>query len=291
MIFLTGDVHHISLKTRELPYIQPLSEAELSIRYVEIAAEYGLKATLFITGRTFAEEFGNLERLSEFDNLEIGGHTFDGFKPLWLHRGVKLLRGSYWRSYTHQLRDVRNTVEIIRQKKGIQIRSWRNHSYEYDRNTLKILKQNGIRVWSDVIDRSAQSPERVDEGMISLPVNIIHDHSNLIHGYRTEAWLKKVNSRHNKALRAVRGLLLGRRPNGQDEVGYSASKWLNIFIKDIERKVQSRSVAVMNLHPVCMYLLDDFKTFRKICSCLSRYSSFFAKEAVEIMNAKEEYLC
>src|SRR5687768_8744084 len=55
MICLTGNVHHHSYHDVDTWY-SAFSEARLALRYSEIAARYGVKITLFITGKTCRQE-------------------------------------------------------------------------------------------------------------------------------------------------------------------------------------------------------------------------------------------
>jgi len=194
LVFLTGDVHHGSLRTKELPYILPKTELDLPDEYLSIAAEFGIKVTLFVIGKTFLEEREKVKRVLAYDNLEIGGHTFDGFSPTWLHRFFKLTRGTRWRSCSHQRNDVKNTIKVAYDCAGIKITSWRNHCYEHDRHTQQILKSFGIKVWSDELDLKNLKPYKTPCGIISMPVNIIQDHNRLYHGYMTEEWHKGLHS-------------------------------------------------------------------------------------------------
>ena len=54
MICVTGDVHHTSLRTNEHQYMEsPEMEPEITLQYVKLAQKYGLKVTLYVTGKTF----------------------------------------------------------------------------------------------------------------------------------------------------------------------------------------------------------------------------------------------
>lgn len=277
MICLTGDIHHSSLNTREKPYIIPYIEAEVANKYMRIASKYSLKVTFFITGRTFWEEIEDVKKLLQYKNLEIGGHTFNAFKPLWLHRTFKLIRGSYWRSKRQQKLEIKQTVEIIKSKTGISIQSWRNHSYEYDRNTPRLLEKFSIKVWSDVVDRQCNHPYQVANNLVVLPLNIIGDHSYLYHGYITEEYVKK-----NATGWAQRIINQVKRcsPNSRY---YQSSEWVDIVKKEVQEKIEVGGVAILNLHPACMYLLDNFSTFENLCKFFSNYESIWAKEAFHLV--------
>ena len=79
-ICLTGDVHHMSLKTRDQEYMDR-TEVEAAIEYAEIAAEYDVPVTLFVTGKTAEEEPKRVKRLATMENVEIGGTNIRGVDP------------------------------------------------------------------------------------------------------------------------------------------------------------------------------------------------------------------
>ena len=50
MVCVTGDVHQRSYRGTDTPF-SPFSEVELAIKYANIAARYGIRITLFFTGK------------------------------------------------------------------------------------------------------------------------------------------------------------------------------------------------------------------------------------------------
>lgn len=280
-VCITGDVHHRSLNTREAKYIEPHSEIELAAGYLEIAAKYGLKVTLFVTGKTLQEEWEGVESLLGYEDMELGAHTYNAFKPLALHRASKLLQGSFWLSKSQQQRDVSRTVGVFNERVG-RVTAWRTHSYEYDADTVAILEAAGFTVWSDVMDAGRHYPYMVGSTILSLPINVREDHSGLYHGYMTpEYCLRESKSMSTRIKSWVRG-------GGADAAMpprqlLAPDLWLDGFKQDVTAASAS-GVAVMNLHPVCMYLLDEFATFEKICQFLSAYKSMCASESWQLLN-------
>ncbi|MGZ8422501.1 MAG: hypothetical protein ACXWV7_06140, partial [Nitrospira sp.] len=55
MICLTGNVHHRSYRGVDTSHAQQ-TEAQLALRYCDIAARHHVKLTLFVTGKTCLEE-------------------------------------------------------------------------------------------------------------------------------------------------------------------------------------------------------------------------------------------
>lgn len=282
MICLTGDVHHQSCHTREASLIAPRTEIQLAREYVEIAQAYGLKVTLFTTGRTFEEEWEDAQDLIGYKNLEIGGHTYNAFTPLWLHRGFKLIRGSYWGPSFLQRREIRQTMGVIHARTGISIVSWRNHSLEYDRNTPRLLGDCGIRVWSNILDRRCTYPYWISDHLLALPINVTSDHSAVYHGFVTKEWVEQNRA---KWITGLKRLLQSTR--APEPEYYSREKWMARVQQEVRDKVELGGLAVLNLHPVCMYLLDQFRTFEILCAFFARFPSIWAKDALEL--ARTQY--
>lgn len=285
IVCLTGDIHHRSLNTREAKFIEPFSEIELAARYMEIATRYGLKVTFFITGKTLLQEWKHVEPLMAYENLEIGAHTFNAFQPLALHRASKLLRGSYWVSMGQQRSDIQKSAEIFKRRIG-RVESWRTHSYEYDDNTVPLLEESGFSVWSDVMDATQNMPKLVGDSLLSLPINVREDHSGFFHGYLTPEFVACQHTSFVARLRRKAKNVMGRASDRQQLL--SAADWFEGFKGDVLGAMGNGGVAVMNLHPVCMYLLDEFATFEKVCQFLSVYRSINVAESWRLLPEREK---
>jgi len=61
VICLTGDVHHSSLGTNDQRYLCGDTEVRIAARYVRLAEAHGLKLTLYVTGKTFVEEWPDFQ--------------------------------------------------------------------------------------------------------------------------------------------------------------------------------------------------------------------------------------
>ena len=275
LVCITGDVHHQSLATREAPFIDPLTEIQLAREYIDIATRHGLKVTLFVTGKTLKEEWADFQKLQGSPNVEFGAHTYSAFQPLWFHRTTKLFTGSYWLNKHQQRRDIERTVQIFNQRLG-SVRSWRTHSYEYDKYTATLLTEAGFEIWSDVMDKSIFQPSIVaGTGLISLPINIREDHSGFFHGFLTR---EEVSKKQSSIISNIKNSVRGRKCCETTVV--DGAVWEEGFMSDVF-KATDAGVAVMNLHPVCMYLLDRFKTFDRLCANVAQYESLFVSEACE----------
>ena len=77
-VCITGDVHHMSLDTRDQEYMDR-TEVDAAIEYAEIAAEYEVPVTLFVTGKAAVEEPAGVRQLANMDHVEVGGHNYWAF--------------------------------------------------------------------------------------------------------------------------------------------------------------------------------------------------------------------
>lgn len=268
MICLTGDVHHASLNTKGQKYL-PLkkTEAVLARRYLEIAEAYKVKVTLFMTGRLFLEEWNSIRELLKYDNLEIGGHSFNAFQSKLLHLGVfKFFTGSAWGPRFYQKWEIIKTIQIIKERTGSSILSWRNHAFIHDKNTYEILNKCGIRIISDEIKRDAFFPYIVHENLISLPINTLIDHNHIFHAYRSPAYVAK------------------EKWTGDDfgNQSYNIEEWGILVQNQIRNIVERKGIATILAHPICMYLSDKFKTFEALCKFISSFQTIFAKDVLEL---------
>lgn len=257
-------------------HIAPKSEIQLAREYIRIAKRHGLRPTLFLTGKTLAEEWDECRWLADEDGIEVGGHTYSAFQPLWAHRAAKVIGGSYWMGRRQQHIDMKRTVEIFAEKL-YPLCSWRTHSYEYNIDTADLLRSFDIGVWSDIQDKSIYRPVRVNDRVISLAINVREDHSGFFHGFITKERVEP------QGLGALLSRLVRRGQRAVTQVTDGAT-WATGFREDV-KVATSQGVAVMNLHPVCMYLLDGFQTFDKLCAFLASYESLTVSEACDRFSA------
>lgn len=261
-LFLTGDIHHMSLMTDDQRYLNT-TEAKIAEKYVQIALNYGLKVTLFVTGKTCKEEPDHVRKLIEYENVEIGGHGWSAFKHLTLHNFWDVCFGSFCGPYWYQFKDVQRTIDIIKNTTGKPCVSWRGHALKYDKNTDKILFKNGVKIVSSMPDPEGQIG-RTDAGLIEVPINIMPDHSYIFHaGVRKDGvpqsfWRKRVG----KFLKRV-----GIHPF-ENQV-YSAKEWLAQVTENLDLKLNKGGYALFLLHPSCMEIIDEMKTFDKFCRTVS----------------------
>jgi len=269
MIFLAGDVHHMSLKTNDQKFLS-LTEAQLVEKYLQIALDYGIKVTLFISGKTFIEEPKNIEKLLKYPNLEIGGHTWNCFKPFRLHQLYGLITNSFCGPYFYQERDIKKTVTIIEKFTGKKCLLWRGHANKYDKNTIKILNKYGVKILSSYLDPQGKIIK--SDGLIIVLINILPDHSYIYiyHGY---VGLKSPNI-IKKLLKKI--FFKNKKPPFGVKI-YSVSEWYNLVIEQIELKLQESGYICLLVHPACMEIVDGMETFRRLCKFLKNYKTYFLK--------------
>ncbi|MBI3815869.1 MAG: polysaccharide deacetylase family protein [Nitrospinae bacterium] len=273
MIFLTGDVHFKNKRLFSDQRFMTISEVEAAKKYIRLAERYGVKATLFFTGKSIAEEPDTMKEIIGFKNIEIGGHTYNTCQPEILYRLFKrfnpplppFIKGGrggimeWW-----QERDIKKTVKAIKNVTGGNIVSWRNHAYRYDEYTYNILIRHGIKVVSNDVDTRKKFPEKLDNGIFSLPINTTPDHEHLYHGEKK--YIEGVKESYGPYSKGI---------------FYFVDKWLEVVKEEIKAIEAEGGSATVLCHPSCMEAADGMKTFDKLCSFLSGYKTAFVKDAAE----------
>jgi peptidoglycan/xylan/chitin deacetylase (PgdA/CDA1 family) len=277
MICLTGDIHHSSLGTNDQRFVDyPRdSEIKIAVRFARLVQRYGLKATFYVTGKTLAEEWEDFRPIAEAEEVEIGGHTYDGLPANRMARLWYRMRGLCPPShgYRHgsrrkQKRDIMRTVGIIKEKTGRDVLSWRSHGLVRDRNTYPLLAECGIRMISDEISDTKYVPEETPEGLLSHPMNVLPDHDHLLHAHRDREFVEKAKQRGY----------------GADCFGcesYTIDGWGEIVKQQVDRSEHSGGVATVLMHPVCQFLADGFKTAEVLLKLFSRHETVWARDLLE----------
>ena len=272
MICLTGDVHHMSLRINDQRFIPDKSNSEVRIarRYVDLLEKYQVKATLYICGKCFTQEWDDLRHVVASPLIEMAGHQYQARQPRpffdWYGKKTGNWNGPYW----FQWWDIRRTIEVCRQRTGYQLVSWRNHSYIVDPNTYPLLARHGVRLVSDEIRARNRWPRRLADGLTSHPLNVISDHDHLYHAHRTKEYVERVN----------------RDGYGADEFGavsYTIEKWGDLVLHQVEAIEKEGGLATILAHPLCMYLADRFATFEKLLDSFSRLQCIWARQIPDLM--------
>ena len=248
-ICVTGDVHQQSYRGTDTPFSSH-SEVVLALKYAHIARKYGLRITLFLTGRAALEEPERVRQLVAMPNCEIGGHTFAAFRDPW-SRIYKKVLGTPWGSIAHQSQDILRTIQGIQQVTGRRIATWRNHSYVNTPDTPGLLEQAGISWVSDEVNTAKLAPEQVKSCLYSLPINVLPDHEYLFHG--------KYMTGKAKASQLSGRLFIG--------------EWRETVQEQIRAINASGGVATILAHPLCMEVADGMKEFEALCRYLQPFPS------------------
>jgi hypothetical protein len=275
VICLTGDIHHQSLRTgNQLASDQ--SEAALAVQAMDMALEENIRLTYFLTGRLVSEDPRTCARFAEESALEIGGHNYWCFEPQLLHRVWKKLTGDYGGPRLWQKHDTEKTIRVINQQLGRSVRSWRNHMYMHGPQIDEILRDAGVEICSDGVERGCAGPRMHTSGMWHMPINVIPDHEHLYHAERTPQWVAQ----------------WVRRYNWSDDFGsdsYFVDDWAERVIRGVEENEARGVHSMVIIHPITMYLCDAFKAYRRILSALARYQCVTVSEMLDVTtNSKSE---
>jgi len=267
MICLTGDLHHSALRTGNQLHCD-ISELQTARPYLAMLEEAGVKATLFLSGRCFAEEWEDVRPLVDHSLIEIGGHNWSCLTPVLWHRICNKLLGSYNGPAWYQRRDVRRTLRVIRRRTGRTIHAWRNHMYMHGPHTERVLKASGIPICCDGVRRDSDGPVRHPAGVWNLPINIIPDHEHLYHAERTPEW--------------VRAWV--RRYRWSDDFGpesYPVEEWVELVLEGLRKNEENGVLSTLIIHPITMYLCDRFAGFGRILDFLKTRECVHVSEVLE----------
>lgn len=266
MICLTGDIHHSSLGTGNQRH-SDRREVLCARDVLGMIEEAGVKMTFFVSGRTFAEEWADLEPIVRHPLVEVGGHNWSCFTPELWHRVCKKLVGSYNGPRWYQRRDARRTIEIIRRRAGETIAVWRNHMYMHGPHTEEVLRECGLEVCSDGVVKDSTGPVRHPSGLYNFPLNVIPDHEHLYHAERTREWVAAWQRRYRWS----------------DDFGpdsYEIEEWVDLVLEGLRRNEERGAISNMIIHPITMYLCDGYTGFRRILEYLAGRETVHVTEAV-----------
>jgi peptidoglycan/xylan/chitin deacetylase (PgdA/CDA1 family) len=245
MIFLTGDVHFPLNSWEEKIAGQDIDN---TIRYLEVLKRYKIPCTLFINGKLLDEEPEKVKELLKY-NAELGGHTYNNFGNLNIFRSYinRKLYGCIYGSRKYQKKDIKKTKEAFH-KVGVEIESWRTHSFGSNEKTFEILKENKIKYVSDLLG-GTKPFEKI--GLIHLPINIPVDVNTIAYGE-----FKPEN--RNPFESCTKGRI-------------SPDEWFEIIKKRISDNEKKHIPSILLLHPTTMAVIDNFVLFEKVVKFLSRY--------------------
>ncbi|MFK5938491.1 MAG: polysaccharide deacetylase family protein [Sulfurimonas sp.] len=266
MICLTADLHHMGLKTGNQMHSDK-TEMSLAGEFVKMMESRNIKGSFFITGRSFNEEWDEVKPIVQSPNIEIGGHNYEAFKPELLHRIWNKLTNNYNGPYAYQYYDTKKTIDTIYAKTGKRINIWRNHMYMHGPNTEKILSSLGIEICSDGVKKDNFSLQDDVSGIYNLPINIIPDHEHIIHAERTPEWIEQWQKRYNWS----------------DDFGsdsYYIDRWAKLVIDQLKENEMNGKLSVMIIHPITMYLADEFKAVKTILDYIQTRETVFMGDLI-----------
>lgn len=259
MICLTGDLHHMALRTGNQRHCD-ISEMQTAIRFLDLLQDAGVKVTFFVSGRSFVDEWEETRQVAEHPLVELGGHNWSCLTPALWHRFWNKAIGSYNGPAWYQRLDARRTIDVILRRTGRTIRLWRNHMYMHGPHTERVLWECGIRLVSDGVSRDATGPVRHETGILNFPINVIPDHEHLYHAERTPQWVEEWQRRYHWS----------------DDFGpdsYPIDEWVDRALECLRHNEERGAVSNMIIHPITMYLCDGFQGFGRILEFLADHET------------------
>ena len=257
MISITSDIHHQGLQTGNQKH-SDLSEVATAVIMHNIFKEFNIKGTYFISGKAFEDHWLELQKICNDENFNIGGHNYYCFKPELFHRLTNKLFNSYNGSKSYQVWETKKTQKVIKEKVGRDCIFWRNHMYMHGKYTDEVLPDLGIKICSDGVKKNSNGLNLVANDYFHLPINVIPDHEHLIHAERTKEWIEEWVKRYNWS----------------DDFGsesYPIEVWRNILITQVRENEKKGILSNIIIHPITMYLCDNFESLRIILDSLKEY--------------------
>lgn len=301
MLFVTGDVHHESLATRDQRHLSE-SEVDLAREYARIAGEYDVTVTLFVSGKTAVERPEAVRALARRENVELGGHNWDCFERSWLHYLWELALDTHYGPERYQRWDIRKTLDVLEDVTGERPTTWRSHAYVEDDRTHGVLADAGVDVVSNAVGPEEPLADGV-EGLLSLPINTTPDHAHVYHGWLSEAYVERQNRLRRTGPSGL--LRLGRFPTRDELVRASKetaklltgsrrrssfeNEWFNVedWRERLESEVRDRrereGFATVLAHPACMELADGMASFEHLCAFASDLETAPVSEAPSLL--------
>ncbi len=225
------------------------------MKYAKISAKYGIRITMFLTGKACLEEPTDVKEISQMPHCEIGGHTFAAFRDPWSRIYRKFFK-TPWGNESHQMKDILKTIESIQSVTGERISVWRNHSYIQTVETPRLLEAAKIQWVSDEVNRQKRSWEPLSQYIKSLPINVQPDHEHLLHGTYQIG-------------KAKASKLVGR---------ISIGEWIEQVKVEVQEIVDRGGTATILAHPLCMEVADGMVAFEDLCRFLQPFPNCWVSE-------------
>lgn len=216
--------------------------------YSDVVREYDFRATLFVTGKCIEQNAPFWKNFLSLDFIEVGAHTYTALQPWFIHklfyivaRGLGMPPAPRQRAYGpyfYQYLDIKRTLGAFRSI-GARPRAWRTHAYAGDSVTYDLLERFGF---STVSDKKSLGDLRITKlgTLVHVPITSIPD--------------EKIGYFYSRGM-TQRMMIEGSR-----------------VLKFIVDSIQGGKDMVLQLHPICMKLLDDFESFEKILRMLSEHA-------------------
>jgi hypothetical protein len=264
-MIITCDIHHQSLNTGNQQH-STKTELECAYDFFKICEKFNIKQTYFFSGLAMRDDWNEqMEEICNSKLVEIGGHNWNCFSPELLHRLYKKVFKSYNGPSLVERKDCEKTQEIIYQRTGRLITSWRNHMYMNGPNTEKILSSCGIKVYSDGVSKKSNGfQER--PGILHLPINLLSDHEHLYHAERTEEWVKSWIKRYK----------------WKDDFGsdsYYMKVWKRKYLESYKDCLSRGALPVSIIHPITMSLSDNYNFINNFIEYISKNQTLTIDEA------------
>ena len=225
-------------------------EYKLLRKYLDVISRYDMIATIFVTGESLMRDPKYFNYISSNYSVEMGAHTFFS-----LRYGYFVMNKFFLSRLGYFLFDVKLTCDIFYKVLGYKPRVWRTHGYKGCRELYQVLNRNGIKIISDSKIYGINAFVRYNGFVYDVIINVPTD--DII-------W----------------------RVYNVSELREYMKIYKYIFKKYLYFMIDRNFNIVVQLHPICMKLLDNFNFLHEILSIVRDYGYFSAplSEAVRVLN-------
>lgn len=238
LVCITGDVHHrLGHPCHPMIPAHTIQKKEyvFAREYSNVLRKHDFRATLFVTGKCIAQHKPFWTDFLSLDLVELGAHTHTAFQPWILHKFFEQVLDTRYGPRFYQSLDIKRAINAFKLI-GAEPKSWRTHAYAGNSTTYQLLEKFGFSTVSDRIRLGNLKITNLGK-LKQIPITSIPDERIAYFYFR-----------------------------GMNERMIMEAQKVMQFILDL---ILERKDIVLQLHPICMKVLDNFRNFEKMLRMFS----------------------
>lgn len=241
LVCITGDVHHrLGHPCHPMIPAHTIQKKEYVFagEYSNVLRKYDFRATLFVTGKCIAQHKPFWTDFLSLDLVELGAHTHTAFQPWIIHEFFEQVLNSRYGPCFYQYLDMKRVLGAFKSI-GVKPKAWRTHAYAGNSITYQLLERFGFSTVSDRIRLGSLKITNIGK-LKQIPITSIPDEKIAYFYFQ-----------------------------GMNERMMMEAQEVMQFIVDL---ILKRKHIVLQLHPICMKVLDNFRNFEKMLRMLSDHA-------------------